>query len=172
MTPLTHGPPGNCEAAAAGCFVGSETCAEKSFAVAESGEIIRVLDCPQWHPASLKRVLDEERAEPGCGTPAAGHGGDGPSQGEGVCIRRLFLVYSDAHRLSFEQAGIPAAQIFQCPLWVDQTLWHPEPRPRFCDETLRVIFAGQCELAESVFFLLEAIERCTKTVELTLARCH
>jgi glycosyltransferase involved in cell wall biosynthesis len=151
-------------------FVGSETCAEKSFAVAGERGIVRVLDCPQWHPASLKRVLDEGARRTGLREPK-------PLDTAAMARRKerefasadWLLVYSDAHRLSFEQAGIPAAQMFQCPLWVDQTLWHPEPRPGSVTKTLRVIFAGSVNLRKGVFFLLEAIKQCAKTVELTLA---
>jgi glycosyltransferase involved in cell wall biosynthesis len=151
-------------------FCGTETCTEKSFATAGERGIIRVLDCPQWHPASLKRVLDEGARRIGLREPKPL---DTPAmarrKGREFESAEWLLVYSDAHRLSFEQAGIPAAQIFQCPLWVDQTLWHPEPRPGSVTKTLRVIFAGSVNLRKGVFFLLEAIKQCTKTVELTLA---
>jgi glycosyltransferase involved in cell wall biosynthesis len=151
-------------------FVGSETCAEKSFVVAGERGIIRVLDCPQWHPASLKRVLNEGARRMGLREPKSL---DTPAMARRK--EREFesaewlLVYSDAHRHSFERAGIPAAQIFQCPLWVDQTLWHPEPRPVSVTKTFRVVFAGSVNLRKGIFFLLEAIKQCTKTVELTLA---
>jgi glycosyltransferase involved in cell wall biosynthesis len=151
-------------------FCGTETCTEKSFAVARERGIIRVLDCPQWHPASLKLVLDEGARRTGLREPR-------PLDTAAMARRKerefasadWFLVYSDAHRRSFEQAGIPAAQIFQCPLWVDQVLWHPEPRTASTTKPLRVIFAGSVNLRKGVFFLLEAIERCANATELTLA---
>jgi glycosyltransferase involved in cell wall biosynthesis len=151
-------------------FVGSETCAEKSFAVAREREMVCVLDCPQWHPASLNLVLKDGARRAGLPQPK-------PLDPPAMALRKerefatanWLLVYSDAHQRSFEKAGIPSARLFQCPLPVDQEFWRPEPQSRSTTKTLRVIFAGSVNVRKGVFFLLEAVKRCAAAVDLTLA---
>lgn len=151
-------------------FVGSETCAEKSFGAARGRGMVRVLDCPQWHPKSLNLILEEGARRMGLQKPM-------PLDTSVMAARKerefasadWLLVYSGAHRRSFEEAGVPASRLYQCPLWVDQGLWHPEERLASTSKALRVIFAGTMNLRKGIFFLLEAIKQSGKSMELTLA---
>jgi glycosyltransferase involved in cell wall biosynthesis len=151
-------------------FVGTETCAQHSLRVAGAAGMIRVLDCPQWHPAALQRVLNE-------GARRIGRPEVRPLDSEGMARRKeaefqsadLLLVYSDSHRRSFEQAGIPATRLFQCPLWADPALWFPVERRTAPKGPLRVIFVGNADLRKGVFFLLEAAGRCANSVTVTIA---
>lgn len=151
-------------------FVGTETCDLYTLQTAKKLGSTTIHDCPQVHPGTLRRLMQEaaEAAE----LPLQQH-----LQFDELEDRKLreyeiadyLLVYSDLHRLSFEQQGFGTEQIFQCPLWVNTEFWHnvgqhkPPQNGR-----LRVLFAGTIGLRKGIPFLLKAFDQCKNAVELTL----
>lgn len=151
-------------------FVGTETCAQRSFEVCARRKIVRILDCPQLHPQFLISALGEasERLKlPG--SPHIDTPGMAARKADEFASADWLLVYSEVHRRSFLQAGIRADRLFECPLWVDSGLWFPEPGHReVAGQKLRVLFVGSINLRKGVPFLLEAACILGDAVELTL----
>ena len=151
-------------------FVGVETCAMHCLETARKLGIKRVLDCPQFHPAFLERVM--QAGADNLGLPRQGKLDGKAMQARKereFCQAEYFLVYSDVHRRSFEQAGVPAKRIFQCPLWVDTKFWHPATEVS-CNAArpLKVLFAGGLGLRKGVVYLLRAADACGPEVSVTL----
>jgi glycosyltransferase involved in cell wall biosynthesis len=150
-------------------LIGTETCARHSFEAARELSALRVLDCPQFHPAWLDEVMSEaaERAR----LPLALVPENPAMAARKQCEYELAdwrLVYSEMHRRSFERAGFDPERQVEIPLWVDPTLWHAEPETARRPGPLRVLFAGSINLRKGIPFLLEAFERGRGAWELTL----
>jgi glycosyltransferase involved in cell wall biosynthesis len=156
-------------------FVGTETCDLHSLATAKKAGIKRVHDCPQLHPDFLQLVLNEAAERAGLPAP-------GPAElpemtdrkREEYALAEYLLIYSDVHRRSFESAGFPPDRLFQCPLWVDSSLWFREsgiPRP---DKALplKLLFVGSVNLRKGMPFLMQALKQCGREVELTIVGPH
>jgi glycosyltransferase involved in cell wall biosynthesis len=151
-------------------FVGVETCARDSFLNAKRQKMKTVLDCPQAHPVFLEKILSVAASDLGLLAP-------GPSDGPEMTRRKqeeleladFILVFSDVHRRSFAENGIPSDKLVQIPLWADLELWFPQTEfPTVRKGPLRVIFVGQVGLRKGVPYLLEACERLGSSIELTL----
>ncbi len=151
-------------------FVGTETCAQRSFEVCARRGITRLLDCPQLHPTYLTAILDEaaDRAQiphrAAVDTP-----GMAARKAEEYAAADRLLVYSEVHRRSFLLAGFTEERLFECPLWVDPELWFPDATQRITpSDKLRVLFVGGINLRKGVPFLLEAARGLGAAIELTL----
>jgi len=151
-------------------FVGVETCCEHSLQTARRRGIKTVLDCPQLHPAFLSPLLAEAADRAGLRTrPSVDVAEMAERKTIEYAIADRLLLYSDVHRRSFREAGFGEERLFDCPLWVDPTLWYPTPDSK-PQETgpLKVLFVGGISLRKGVPFLLDAVLKLGALVQLTL----
>ena len=153
-------------------FIGTETCARDSFRVASERGMIKVLDCPQVHPVFLTRLLAAAADNLGVPPPPPF---DPPElaarKAEEFAMADVMLVISEVHRRSFIEAGFSPEQLVEIPLWVDSGLWQPPPKAqtRQPTEPLRALFVGNIGLRKGIPWLVQAVEKCGKAVQLTLA---
>lgn len=148
-----------------------ETGAKHSFIKAREMGKRCLLDCPQFHPDFLWKLLAEaaDRCDlpspPPIDTPETA-----ARKRDEFELAHHLLVYSPLHEESFVQAGFDRAQISIAPLWIDPNLWYPELRAaREGASPLRLLFVGGASLRKGIPFLLQAVEACGSKVHLTFA---
>jgi glycosyltransferase involved in cell wall biosynthesis len=153
-------------------FIGTETCARGSFRVAGERGMIKILDCPQVHPDFLTRLLVKAADDLGVPPPPPF---DPPElaarKAEEFAMADVMLVISEVHRRSFIEVGFSPEHLVEIPLWVDSGLWQPPPKAqtRQPTEPLRALFVGNIGLRKGIPWLVQAVEKCGKAVQLTLA---
>jgi glycosyltransferase involved in cell wall biosynthesis len=157
---------------ASAVFVGVETCAAQSFAVAHQRGMVRILDCPGIDAEFLTGLALAAADEFDLTT---------ASKVDSPIIRDMKaheLQLADAIFVGSEfQARLvgatvkPRRGVHVLPLWADQDFWQPAQRaasPRSA-EPLKIIYAGKISLRKGMPYLLRAVAQCGVAVELTLA---
>jgi glycosyltransferase involved in cell wall biosynthesis len=153
-------------------FVGVETCALHSFEAAKSIGMKLVLDCHGIHAQFRDRVAREAALEWELPTPTAG---DSPTlaarKEREIELADRCLVYSEGHKRSFVENGVPESKLVCIPLWVDSSFWYPTlgAERGEASSTLKVLYAGHVTLRKGIPYLLRAMEACAKHAHLTLA---
>jgi len=151
-------------------FVGVETCAAESFAVACERRMIRILDCPQVHPGFLHKVL-------AAATDDLGLPWRGSPDSEEMLLRKqrefeladCLLTLSEVHTRSFTSNGVSPERIVEIPLWADPAIWYPPQNSvRRSADSLQVMFVGGICLRKGIPYLLEASRRCGDLIKLKL----
>lgn len=152
-------------------FVGTETCALLGMSAARSCGATTVLDCPQLHPQLLRSLMLQaaEQAKMAINVFIDFPDMADRKQREYEMADHL-LIYSEIHRRSFLMAGFDEKRLFECPLWVDPALWHPDSFESSSKEKkrLQVLFVGSLSLRKGIPFLLKAFELGQGAWDLTL----
>jgi glycosyltransferase involved in cell wall biosynthesis len=151
-------------------FIGTETCALRSFEAALHRQMIMILDCPGleigFRDDLARKAADDLRLP----KPV-------PSDTSEILawkerertLADYILVYSGIHRDSFLRVGVPPHKIIEIPLWADPEIWYPPPIGTAPSRLpLKVLYAGQITLRKGVPYLLKAARECSSAVELTL----
>ncbi len=151
-------------------FVGTETCAQRSFEICAKQGIRPVLDCPQLHPAFLSKVLATAADRLKIASRKQVDTAEMSERKEfEYSAADYLLVYSDVHRRSFMEAGFAGSRLIECPLWVDSKTWFPTLEKRtHRNGKLRVLFVGSLSMRKGIPFLLEAVRLLGDAVSLTL----
>ena len=151
-------------------FVGVETCAAESFAVARDRGMIRVLECPGIEAEFLNHLAGQAATEFGL---AKIKRGDPPAMRERK-VRELELadaifVCSELQARIINEGAAAPKEVHVLPLWADTLFWHPSgPRAGPRPGPLRVLFAGKINVPKGVPYLVRAAIACGEPVELTL----
>lgn len=151
-------------------FIGVETCAAYSFAVAQKRGMTTILDCPQVYPDFLTHILNTAAEDLHLPPPDPF---DTPEIAERkrleYSMADVLLVLSEVQKRSFLAAGFPLDKLICIPLWAETTIFQPPPVPILKQSnTLRVLFVGGLSVRKGIPYLLEAIRLCGSKVELTL----
>jgi len=152
-------------------FVGTETCALRSFEAGKKKGLKLVLDCPGIESrlrdelakqAAHEFQLDESR----------------PSDSleilrwkeSEIALADYLLAYSVVHRESLLRRGATASRLIEIPLWADCDFWYPPPqRSDPTSSALKVLYAGGISLRKGIPYLLAGANQCGSAVEVTLA---
>ncbi len=148
-------------------LIGVENCAAESFRVGRTRGMKLVYDCPGFNPEVSGQAALRAAAEWRLPCPA-------PSDSllikankdQELALADCVLVYSEVHQRSWEQRGIPKEKFIRIPLWIEPGLWRPKPEERRGSEPLRVLFAGRGTLMKGLPYLLEAVRKCGRQVQL------
>lgn len=151
-------------------FVGVETCALRSLEVAHQRRIQTLLDCHQVHPDFLDRVIAEAASDLSIPVPETI---DTPTWRKQKLqefeLADFLLLISEPQKRSFLEAGFAPEKLATIPLWADTGIFYPPPAPVAKNpNVLRVLFVGGLCLRKGIPYLLQAIELCGSSVELTL----
>jgi len=151
-------------------FVGVETCAAESFAVARDRGMVRVLDCPGIEAELLTQLATEAGKQFGIGN--VNHA-DSPAMRERkrreIELADAIFVCSEVQARPFTASAAPSKGVHVVPLWADTFLWYPAdeiPTPQ--PVSLRVLFAGKINLRKGVPYLIRAAVNCGTPIVLTL----
>lgn len=150
-------------------FVGVETCAAESLAVARERGMVRVLDCPGIESSFLDKLASEAAAEFGLTTAsqADSHAMHERKRCE-LELADVVLVCSELQAQMLHDTT-PSAKPQVVPLWVDTRFWQPLERqvaPRA--GTLRALFVGKINLRKGIPYLVRATVACGDGIALTL----
>lgn len=151
-------------------FVGVETCAAESFAVARDRGMMRVLDWPGIEAGFLDQLAMEAGAEFGLRTI---NYSDSPAMRERkrreLQLADAVLFCSEVQARLFNGGARPPKGVHVSPLWVDGTFWYPaDERAVPQSDPLRVLFAGKINVRKGVPYLVQAAMACAAPVVLTL----
>jgi glycosyltransferase involved in cell wall biosynthesis len=152
-------------------FIGTETCAERSFRVARKRGMIKVLDCPGVDAAFLDELAVQSAAEFGLPSPMSS---DAPAmrhrKDEEIELADAVITCSEFQVQTMRRRGIPLERLVVVPLWVDNHFWKrpPKPRQRSGSDPLEVLFAGKISVRKGVPYLLQVAGSCPSEVRLTL----
>ena len=151
-------------------FVGVETCAAESFMAAQARGMIRVLDCPQVHPAFLHNELTVAARELGLAWQVKFDSDE--------MLRRkqiefeladYVLTLSELHTRSYTSNGAAREQVVEIPLWADPAIWYPPPNRRERKTSvLQALFVGSVNLRKGIPYLLAASRQCRGRIDLKL----
>jgi Glycosyl transferases group 1 len=152
-------------------FVGTETCALKSFEAARRQGARLILDCPGFEVQLREQLTEKAAREFGL---RHSHLTDTPEilqkKEKERELADCVIVYSAAHRKSLVQIGLAESKIAQIPLWADSQRWRPINRSNRVDESkLQVLYAGGITISKGIPYLLDAARNCGDQVHLTLA---
>jgi glycosyltransferase involved in cell wall biosynthesis len=142
-------------------FVGVENCAAESFRVGHRRSMKLVYDCPGFNPElsdQLARQAADEwklpRPEPS----------DAPviraNKDQELALADRVLVYSEVHQRSWEQRGVPTEKFVRIPLWIEPSVWLPQPEASPSRGLLRVLYAGRGTLRKGLPYLVDAVRKC------------
>ena len=154
-----------------GCsvFVGVETCAAKSFAVARDRGIVRVLDCPGIDTDFLNARASEAADQFGLRSASMT---DRPEMSERkrreIQLADAIFVCSEFQARLLKTAAKPAKGIHVLPLWADTSFWRPVEKRTSRARSLKVLFAGKINVRKGVPYLLRAASSCGESMALTL----
>lgn len=148
-------------------FIGVENCAVESFRVGRERGMKLVYDCPGFNSevsdqAALRAADDWKlpRPEPS----------DSPhikdNKEEELALADCVLVYSEVHQQSWEQRGVAVRKFVRIPLWIEPELWLPKAGTGRAGGPLRVLFAGRGTLLKGFPYLLEAVKKCGRRMQL------
>lgn len=151
-------------------FVGVETCSLRCLEVAHQRDMTTLLDCHQVHPDFLDRVIADAATDLGIPVPKTI---DTPTWRKQKLkefeLADFLLVISEPQKRSFLEAGFAAEKLTTITLWADTSIFFPSPVPIAKNpDRLRVLFVGGLCLRKGVPYLLQAMELCGDSVELTL----
>jgi glycosyltransferase involved in cell wall biosynthesis len=148
-------------------FIGVENCAAESFRVGRERGMKLVYDCPGFNPEvsdqTALRAADEwklPRPEPS----------DAPvikaNKDRELALADCVLVYSEVHQRSWEQRGVEAQKFVRIPLWIEPGLWFHQPDGGLFKGSLRVLYASRGTLMKGLPYLLDAVKKCGRRVQL------
>ncbi len=151
-------------------FVGVETCALRCLEVACERGIKTLLDCHQVHPDFLDRVIAEAASDLNIPVPETI---DTPTWRKQKLqefeMADFLLLISEPQKRSFLEAGFSSEKLTTITLWADISIFYPPPAPiNKKIDVLRVLFVGGLSFRKGIPYLLQAIELCGSSVELTL----
>jgi glycosyltransferase involved in cell wall biosynthesis len=144
---------------ASSVFIGVETCAAHSFAVAAECGMIRVLDCPGIPTDFLDGCAARAAAELGIHhVSRSDSAGMRERKVEELRLADLILVSSPLQAQMLSDLARPPRGFRIVPLWADTSFWRPleMPEPRGTGP-LRVLFAGKVSLRKGVPYLMRAV---------------
>ncbi len=148
-------------------LIGVENCAVESFRVGRARGMKLVYDCPGFNPevsdqAALRAAVEWHLPRP---LPS-----DAPaikvSKDQELALADCVLVYSEVHQRSWAQRGVPTEKFVRIPLWIEPDLWRPKVATSNHQVPLRVLYAGRGTLMKGVPYLLEAVKKCGRRVQL------
>ncbi len=151
-------------------FVGVETCAAESFMAAQERGMIRVLDCPQVHPAFLQNELAAAARALGL-TWQVKFDSDEMLKRKQIEfeLADYVLTLSELHTRSYTSNGVPPERVVEIPLWADPALWYPpEMRRERKTGLLQTLFVGGVNLRKGIPYLLAASRQCRGRIDLKL----
>ena len=127
----------------------------RTLRAARKRDMVTVVERASSHPATQRRLLDQERERWGVGrrTPSWNHDRSVAEIEEADYV----VIPSDFVRASMLEAGVPETKLVQIPFGADLERFHPETSSG--DHPFRVVFAGQICLRKGVPDLLEAWRR-------------
>jgi glycosyltransferase involved in cell wall biosynthesis len=151
-------------------FVGVETCASESFALARKRGMVCVLDCPGVDASVLDGLALEAARTFGLETVGFA---DPPAMRERkrreIELADAILVCSEMQERMFRSQTATNANLYVVPLWVDNHFWRPAEGDRKSDPgPLRALFVGKINLRKGVPFLIKAVAECKAAAPLTL----
>jgi glycosyltransferase involved in cell wall biosynthesis len=151
-------------------FVGVETCASESFALARKRGMVCVLDCPGVDASVLDGLALEAARTFGLVTVGFA---DPPAMRERkrreIELADAILVCSEVQERTFRAQTATNASLYVVPLWVDSDFWRPaEGERKSGSGPLRALFVGKVNIRKGVPFLVRAMSECNKSVSLTL----
>ncbi len=151
-------------------FVGVETCAAESFAVARERGMLRMLDCPGIDAESLSRLALTAANELNLTTETEV---DSPiirdMKAHELQLADAIFVCSELQARLVAKTANPRHGVHVLPLWADGNFWHVATIPTSNDSgPLRVIYAGKINLRKGVPYLMRAVKLCGRDVQLTL----
>lgn len=151
-------------------FVGVETCALRCLEVAHQQGMTTLLDCHQVHPDFLDRVIAESASNLSISVPKTI---DTPTwrkqKLQEFQLADFLLLISEPQKRSFLEAGFASEKLATITLWADISIFYPPPVKIVKNsDVLRVLFVGGFCLRKGVPYLLQAMELCGSSVELTL----
>ena len=151
-------------------FVGVETCAAESFAIARERGMTRVLDCPGIEAEFLNKLAVKAGVEFGI---LALRESDSAVMRERkqreLQLAHAVFVCSDLQARLLYERGVPPNMVHVLPLWADTSFWYPANErtvPR--SGPLKGLFAGRINLCKGIPYLLRAASTCYAQVALTL----
>lgn len=157
-------------------FVGTATSDLHSLRAAKACGTALLHDCPSLHPGFESVILREAAERAGVRAnprlPWLQRDAMDSRKLKEYSLADTLLVYSDFHRKSFEDAGFPKNRLFLSPLWVDTGFWcRTKAKTTLSlkpDVPLKLLFVGSISLRKGIPFLLRAVARCGKAVQLTI----
>jgi glycosyltransferase involved in cell wall biosynthesis len=151
-------------------FIGVETCAEYSFEAAKRLGRTLILDHPPI-PAEIWRA-NACRASQDLGLPAPKERDSAAMSSRKAAERNLadwILVYSEFHKSTLIEIGVPATKLVKIPLWADDVFSSTSPcQYRDSRKQLRVLYVGGINLRKGVPYLLKAVAQSSSNLHLTL----
>lgn len=148
-------------------FVGVENCASQSFRVGRERGMKLVYDCPGFNPEVSDCAALGAAAEWSLPRPE-------PSDADWVrankdqelALADCVLVYSEVHQRSWQKRGVEMEKCANIPLWIEPSLWFPPPQPGCSRGPLRVLYAGRGTLLKGLPYLLDAVRKCGRGIQL------
>lgn len=153
-------------------FVGVSTSDLHSLRAARRVGAALLHDVPHLHPIVEAELLREAGERAGLPPPRARRRWRADITDRKLAEMQMadrLLTYSDFHRRTYLQAGFAPERVAVTPLWAEPAAWYRDtpwtPSP---DRPLRLLFVGAVSLRKGIPFLLQAVERCGRAVELTI----
>jgi glycosyltransferase involved in cell wall biosynthesis len=152
-------------------FVGTETCALRSFEIGKKKGLKLVLDCPGIESSLRDELAKQAAREFQLDEP---HPSDSLEilrwKESEVALADYLLAYSVVHRESLLRRGAVANKVIEIPLWADCDFWYPAPQGSDpANSALKVLYAGGISLRKGIPYLLAAANECGPAVNVTLA---
>jgi glycosyltransferase involved in cell wall biosynthesis len=158
------------EGSSSAIFIGVETCCASALKVARSKKMLTLVDWPGVSTSFLnKKALDASR-EFSLETDLMADTYEMQARKiQELELADQILTCSEFQAETLCAQGVPRNKLQVIPLWVDSTFWKPvKNREEKAGSPLRVLFVGKISLRKGVPYLVQAVTKLGKSVNLTL----